>query len=117
MAQSFLTWARKGWAEKTHYVFLITDLDGEIVAAVDIKSNTLENAEIGYWASSTSPGLVSHAVAMICLIGREAGYTSFIGLTLPDNEKSASVLRRNLFSDLGIVEDRGKRYRKFRKEL
>lgn len=116
-AISFLSWANQGWSENSHYVFFVTDQNGEIHAAVDIKSNQLQDAEIGYWASSKSSGGVTNAVASLCLLGKSAGYKNFVGLTVPDNERSAWVLRRNAFSDLGLVEDRGKTYRKFRKIL
>jgi RimJ/RimL family protein N-acetyltransferase len=116
-AKSFLSWAAQGWSEKTHYVFLITNSDGEIHAAVDIQSNQLEDAEIGYLATLKNPGLVTNAIAALCGIGKIAGYKSFIGMTLLDNQRSAAVLIRNAFSDLGLVESHGKTYRKFRKIL
>jgi hypothetical protein len=62
-ASSFLSWATRGWAEKTHYVFLVVDGVEKIDAAVDIKSNHLRDAEIGYWASSESTGAATNAVA------------------------------------------------------
>jgi RimJ/RimL family protein N-acetyltransferase len=117
MAKEFLSWAVQGWTERTHYVFFATDAQGVIHGALDIKSNQRVDAEIGYWASSENAGAITNAVAALCRVGKDAGYKSFVGLTLPDNERSAGVLKRNAFSDLGLVEDRGRTYRKFHKIL
>jgi RimJ/RimL family protein N-acetyltransferase len=117
MAKEFLSWAAQGWRDRTHYVFLAVTNEGRITAAVDIKSNDLTGAEIGYWASESFPGVATPAVRGLCEIAKDAGFKRLVGLTLPDNERSADVLRRNGFNDLGILERRGKRYLKFERAL
>jgi RimJ/RimL family protein N-acetyltransferase len=117
MAEQFLSWAAEGWAKRTHYVFIVTSRADRVVAALDIKSNDLYGPEIGYWASSKHPGVTTPAVGLLCSIALEAGYKKLVGLTLPENERSAQVLRRNAFVDLGLVEERKKLYRKFEKTL
>lgn len=117
MALGFLEWAKKGWDEGTHYVFIATDENGRIDAALDIKSNDLEKAEVGYWSSALKSGVVTPGLELMCSIASEAGFRGLTALTLPGNDRSQAVLRRNQFQDLGLIEERGRSYRKFVKPL
>ncbi|MFA5386873.1 MAG: GNAT family N-acetyltransferase [Candidatus Paceibacterota bacterium] len=93
-AIKFLDWAKKGWEEKTYFIFLVKDLSGKIVGAVDIKSANLEGAEIGYWADRNVRGFMTNAITALCNIARNAGYKSLYGLVIPENSKSIGVLER-----------------------
>ena len=96
-AIGFLKWARQGWLDNSHFVFLILSDDDKIVGAIDIKSNNLEAGEIGYWVHQDHSGLASNAVAKIIEIAKLAGYKTLFAQTKKGNEKSNQVLIRNLF--------------------
>jgi len=102
-AESFLNWAAKGWAERSHFVFLVLDASREICGTVDIKSPELEGAEIGYWASEKHSGIITPAVVLLCEVARRAGYKSLYAFVLPANTCSLRVLTNNAFQ----VEERG----------
>lgn len=102
-AESFLNWAAKGWAERSHFVFLVLDASLEICGTVDIKSPELEGAEIGYWASEKHSGIITPAVGLLCEVARGAGYKSLYAFVLPANTCSLRVLSNNAFQ----VEERG----------
>lgn len=116
-AEGFLKWAQEGWGNKTHFVFLVRNEKGEIVACCDIKSPNLDSAEIGYCASDKSPGIMTNAVNSLVDIAQKAGYKSLFGLVKPTNDKSSGVLSRNKFENIGVVKGDNKTYLKFFKEL
>ncbi len=116
-AKGFTDWAKQGWNNNDKFVFLIRDPQNRIVGAIDIKSNNTEAAEIGYWASSTTPGIMTNAVKALCDIAKDAGYKQLYGLTVPNNERSQKVLLRAGFSDEGLADRKGKEYLKFTRDL
>lgn len=116
-ADRFTMWAKEGWKNKTHFVFLIKSEKDGIVACCDIKSPDLDSAEIGYWASNRSSGVMTNAINLLCDIAHKAGYKSIFGLVDPTNTKSLGVLSRNNFQNTGIVTEEGKEYLKFIKGL
>jgi len=93
-ARSFIYWAKEGWENDTHFVFLLRDTDGQIGAAVDIKSNNLDSSEVGYWATNHKPGIMTNAVLALCQIARENLYKSLYALVRTDNPKSIAVLEK-----------------------
>lgn len=97
-AREFLAWAQRGWAEATHFVFVVVDGTGTICAAADIKSPDLASAEIGYWASSRHAGVMTPAVAALCELARAAGFRSLFATVKPENSRSIAVLERNGFA-------------------
>lgn len=116
-AERFIKWAQEGWKNKTHFVFLVRNENGEIVACCDIKSPNLESSEIGYWASNRTSGVMTNAVNLLCGIAHNAGYKSIFGLVDPTNTKSSGVLERNNFQNTEKVIEEGKEYLKFVKNL
>lgn len=116
-AKGFISWAQEGWRRNEYFVFLIRNSKSEIVAAVDIKSNNLKSAEMGYWSSSETPGVMTNAVASLCKIAKQAGFCELFGLTVPDNIRSQNVLIRAGFTNEGHLEREDKRYFKFSKSL
>ena len=115
-AKGFYDWANSGWNEDKFFVFLIRDSNGKICCAVDIKSNNLDGAEIGYWASEDSPGFITNAVEKLCEFGKEKGFKMLYGLTVPQNLKSQNVLMRAGFKNCGKVQEK-KEYFRFEKVL
>ena len=105
-ARDLIRWARKGWLEKTHFVFLVKDIKDEIVGCLDIKSPDLNEAPIGYWASEHARGFMTNAVLALCKVARNAGYRSLYALAAPDNQKSIGVLRRAGFQEKGMVNNK-----------
>lgn len=95
-ALSFLKWIDEGWANQTHFVFLVTSSGGEIVAALDIKSENLEAAEIGYWCDQDHRGITSTAVLIMVEWAKEQGYQSLFAK--PINVRSACLLDRAGFT-------------------
>lgn len=116
-AKSFIAWAKEGWTKNEWFVFLIRDSKNNIVGAVDIKSANLENAEVGYWLSSKVTGVMANAVSALCSLAKSAGFKSLYGLTVLDNLKSQNVLIRAGFTNVGRVQEKGKDYLKFVKNL
>jgi RimJ/RimL family protein N-acetyltransferase len=112
-ARKFLNWAKKGWQNKTYFVFLIKDGPGRIVGALDIKSPKLEGGEIGYWADPKVRGFMTNAVMALCNVARDAGYKFLYALTLPENPKSIRVLERAGFEKKGTVCEKGKEHFKY----
>lgn len=100
-AQRFVQWIIKGWVDQSHFVFLIRDPKESVVAAVDIKSNDLERAEIGYWADMYFPGIMTAAVSSLVNLAESAGYKELYAYTVPENTRSQNVLYRNGFDRMG----------------
>ena len=116
-AKGFISWAQEGWRKNEYFVFLIRNSKSEIVAAVDIKSNNLKSAEMGYWSSSETPGVMTNTVVSLCNVAKKAGFCELFGLTVVDNIRSQNVLNRAGFINEGHLEREGKSYIKFTKSL
>ena len=100
-ARSFISWANNGWKEKSYFVFVIKTKDNKIIGALDIKSNKLESAEIGYWANSDYSGYMTNAVIRLIKRAKLAGYKSLVAFTKPRNHKSKRLLIRAGFDCVG----------------
>jgi RimJ/RimL family protein N-acetyltransferase len=98
-AHQFLEWVASGWIRLTHFVFLVTTRDNHIVAALDIKSNDLAAAEIGYWCDQRHRGITSSAVAVMITWARKNGFRSLFAD--PVNQRSTALLER-----LGFVRQK-----------
>jgi RimJ/RimL family protein N-acetyltransferase len=116
-AQGFLRWAKQGWRDRSWFVFLLRDSNDQVVGAIDIKSTHTEGAEIGYWASATSPGVMTNAVFELCDVAREAGYRQLFALIAPDNVQSLGVVSRAGFVQTEDLTRDGTRYRQFARSL
>lgn len=116
-ARGFLSWAQAGWQRNEWFVFLVRNAGKRIIGAIDIKSATVDEAEIGYWASSRSPGIMTNTVIELCHVAQGAGYRRFYALIARDNEKSIRVVQKAHFVQDGEAERDGKRYLKFTKML
>ena len=97
-AAGFLNWAAQGWRERTHFIFLVLDGEGNLCGNVDVKGPDLEGAEIGYWAAAAHAGIITPAVGTVCRIARGAGYKSFFAYVVPHNRRSIRVLAANGFA-------------------
>jgi RimJ/RimL family protein N-acetyltransferase len=97
-ADSWLHWARRGWSENAHFTFAVLDQWGDVSAACDIKSNSVTDAEIGYWCSTSASGIMTNAVRAMIEVALHAGFQSFIAYTRPGNVRSIAVLGRLGFS-------------------
>ncbi len=111
-AENFIDWLVTGWQEQSYFVFLIKDEDGDIVGAVDIKSNDLDRSEIGYWADSNHSGIMTNAVGVLIQLAKKAGFKSLFATTKIDNARSQNVLLRNGFVKKDGVdkENNGRRF-------
>ncbi len=116
-ARSFVDWANDGWRQQSYFVFLIKDLQGKIAAAIDIKSNSLEEAEIGYWSSETRKGVVTNAVIQLLTLANEAGYKKLFANIRETNIQSQGVLLRAGFSLEQEFTKNGYRYYRYVKSL
>jgi RimJ/RimL family protein N-acetyltransferase len=103
-AREFIRWMAEGWKKQEWFVFLVRNSQGEIIAAIDIKSNNLESAEIGYWADKNFPGTISNAANKMIDLAAKAGFKSLYATTKPNNTRSQSVLIRNGFVNNGKME-------------
>lgn len=116
-AVGFRHWAQQGWRDRSWFVFLLRDSHDQIVGAMDIKSGNTEGAEIGYWASATSPGVMTNAVLQLCEVAREAGYRQLFALIAPDNGRSLGVVSRAGFVQTEDVTRGGTHYQQFARSL
>jgi RimJ/RimL family protein N-acetyltransferase len=106
-AKGFMKWMEEGWQKQEWFVFLIRNSNDEIIGAVDLKSNSMESCELGYWADANHNGLMSNAVARLMELARKAGYKELFATTMPNNERSQNVLIRNGFERRGEMEKPG----------
>lgn len=97
-AEDWISWAQSGWRDKSHFVFATVDDQGLVVAACDIKSADIRNAEIGYWASSHHRGVMTNSVSTMLDLARQAGFLYFYADVLERNDCSQRVLERVGFS-------------------
>ncbi len=119
-ANLFVKYVQEGWKNSTHFVFLIRNTENKIVGAIDIKSPDLDRAEVGYWADVNSRGFMTNALTEICSIAKKAKYKKLFAEVRPDNYKSAAVLQRVGFVEVGTNEreyNKGVRYRVFELNL
>ena len=93
-AANFIEWAKQEWRQGSHFVFLVKDIKGSIVACIDVFPSSPYEARIGYWATAAQPGIMTNTVKHICEMSREAGYEKLFALVEPGNTKSAGVLER-----------------------
>lgn len=96
-AAEWISWGAEGWQNGTHFVFVILDGTGGIVASCDIKDADPDRAEIGYWASVSHRGVMTNAVVAMLELAEEAGFRGFSAEVLPENLRSQAVLRRTGF--------------------
>ncbi len=115
-AQGFISWATEGWKTKKYFVFLIKQGD-RIIGAIDIKSNNIEGAEIGYWMDNRSKGFMTNVVIELCKFAKAAGFLKLIGFTKIFNESSQRVLIRAGFEFEGKVILEGEERYKYSKDL
>lgn len=116
-AKSFINWTEKGWMKQEWFVFFIRDSQNGIIAAIDIKSNHTESAEVGFWASKNHPGVITNSTIKLCKLAKKAGYRELYSLVLPENQKSINVLlRADFIQDNDVYKDE-KKYLKFEVRL
>lgn len=113
-AEEFFDWARAGWRDGTHFVFLILGPQGVLAGALDIKSADLggdggEGAEIGYLLRAAHSGAMTPAVLALQTLARKAGYRSLWARVRPGNERSRRVLERAGFREVGEMASEGQR--------
>ena len=93
-AKNWINISNKGWQENAIFTYLIRNDEGRVAGAIDIKSNNLDRAEIGYWADDNQPGFITNANVVLGKIAKKAGYKKLFGLVKPENDKSKKVLKR-----------------------
>lgn len=104
-AADWIAWTHAGWKGNTHFSFVVQDETGRVVAACDIKSNDVEKAETGYWASAHHRGVMTNAMKLMCEEAAKAGFRSLTARTKRGNDKSRAVLHRVGFQDAESPDD------------
>ena len=99
--EDFVEWAVKGWQTGKYFVFAIRDDKGNLVGAIDIKSDNPNFGEIGYWMDENSPGYMTNAVIGLVEIAKNAGYKTLGAHTKSFNDASKRVLQRAGFKPDG----------------
>lgn len=117
MAERFFAWGRRGWAEQTHYLFLLLSPAGEVAGAIDIKSADRDSAETGYWLHSGHSGVMTNALVALTELARDAGYRELHAFVRLDNPRSAGVLTRAGFTLMNELERSGRPYRRYARRL
>lgn len=116
-AEWFLNWIAEGWQKQKWFVFFIRNNKEDIIAAIDIKSDNLESAEVGYWADEENPGVMTNAAIKLSEIAIKNGFRKLYALVLPENVKSIGVVKRAGFIFKEEVDKDDKHYLKFVKVL
>ncbi|MBU4210474.1 GNAT family N-acetyltransferase [Patescibacteria group bacterium] len=116
-AKEFTKWIVEGWNKQKWFVFLIRNSQDKIIGAIDIKSDNLDLAEIGYWADGNSLGIMTNATQRLIELAKKAGYKKLYATTMPNNDRSQSVLTRNGFIRDGEMEKSSGMRFKFTKNL
>lgn len=106
-AKGFVEFAKDGWRTNSSFVFLIRDAQNTILAAIDIKTNNREAGEVGYWATSEKPGVMTAGLKKLIEIARNAGYKKLFALVKITNSKSSALIIRAGFKFVGEVGDNG----------
>jgi RimJ/RimL family protein N-acetyltransferase len=101
-AVEFVQWAKKGWRDNSHFVFIILDAGGKIIGCIEISSDDIEHPLIGYWKTARVKGIMAGVVSCLIGIAREAGYRNLYAMVEPVNIRSSSLLKRTGFNLLGI---------------
>lgn len=90
--------ATHGWDMGSAYTYVIRNSEDRIVGAVDIKADSIEGAEIGYWADENQPGYTTNALLALINSAKKAGYTKIFALVSKGNQRSCAVLERAGFT-------------------
>jgi RimJ/RimL family protein N-acetyltransferase len=112
-AERFLSWSRRGWEEGAYFVYVLRDASGTVAGAMDIKSNNLASAEIGYWLSSAHSGVMTNAVVQLAQNAHAAGYRQLFAWVRVTNTRSQGVLERAGFTRAERVERNGYWYDRY----
>jgi len=115
-AQSFADYCKKSWDEMSSFTFWLLE-DEHVVAALDIKSDNLESAEVGYWADANTPGYMTNALNELCEVAKIAGYKTLYTLIRPANIASRNLVERAGFDYQGYVNENDKKYCKYLRTL
>tara|TARA_R100000027_G_scaffold7146_1_gene5485 strand:+ start:3157 stop:3708 length:552 start_codon:yes stop_codon:yes gene_type:complete len=93
-AISFFEMGRDGWRKGEKFVFLLLRRNGDVAAAIDIKSNDPDDAEIGYWSSESHRGCMTNTTIELVSLAESAGYRALFARTKKANKDSIGVLQR-----------------------
>ncbi len=102
-ARGFIEWAKDGWLSEKWYVFLVRDSNNKILACVDIKvvkDSDTGGREIGFWADSENPGVVTNSAFKLIEFAKTKGINKLYGLTDKSNTRSSNVLLRTGFEQV-----------------
>lgn len=113
LASDFIDFAHHGWEKHTHFVFFILDQDENLVGCCDIKSNNLEEAEIGYWLSQDHSGIMSNVIEELKTQAFATGFKKLSAFCTPNNTKSQEVLKRCLLNFVSEVSKDGRALQKY----
>lgn len=112
-AKQFIEWAHEGWDKQEWFVFLIFNANNEVVGAIDIKSNNLDDAEVGFWLSQNASGIITMAISKLSELARFAGFKKLVALVDPKNEKSKAALTRANYKNTGDIKENDRDYTRF----
>lgn len=116
-AERFIAWGSQGWEEGTHFVYLLLDEERKVAGAIDIKSPSIESAEIGYWLAESHSGVMTNTVELVATLARDAGFLALHALVRPENVRSERVLLRAAFTHAGQTERGGTLFNRFERPL
>ena len=86
-ARTFTKLVSEGW-NKNRFDWLILN-EGTVVGTAGIKSL---DGEIGYWQSNKHPGVMTIVVQSICVLAKDAGFSSLWAYVKKSNLPSVKVL-------------------------
>lgn len=103
-AKGFINWSSEGWNNQSYFVFLIRDSYGNIVGSIDIKSNNLDETEIGYWLDKNHSGVMTNSIRIIIALGKQVGFKKYIADVKPENIQSIKILENNDFKYVDEID-------------
>lgn len=116
-AIKFVDWMIDGWENQKWFVFLVRNSQNEIIAAIDIKSDNLESAEIGCWADENNPGIMTNATLKLLDLASKSGYKELFALIKPNNLRSQNVVTRSGFVPDGEITKDNEILSRYHREL
>jgi len=99
-AQKYFDWSNEGWQTKSYFNFILLSPDNKICGNIDIKSNNLAAAEVGYFVSANHKGIITNAVKELISFAKSKKYKSLYAYTTPKNYRSQQVLKRCKFKEV-----------------
>ncbi|MFC1710076.1 GNAT family N-acetyltransferase [Patescibacteria group bacterium] len=107
-AKSLIENYRKGYVNKTNYLYLLKK-DGNIIAGADLQVSNKNKVTTGFWQDVNESGYMTNTIRKLIDITRKKGFKTLYSYVELDNKKAMALLKRVGFSYKGIVKGKTKK--------